>query len=143
MTSAGSLLASDRSVCNLGELDIALLGELLSRANASSAESPCLAAMRMPGLARCQRGIASPHPTASPGGLPSGEESALCIAAPSCAANAWECRILSSPGLRQFYAVLMDARPSPGDDYASEPSEVATAYRVTLWEQPSRPPDID
>jgi hypothetical protein len=32
---------------------------------------------------------------------------------------------------------------SPDHDYASEPSEVATAYRVTLWEQPARPPDID
>jgi hypothetical protein len=37
----------------------------------------------------------------------------------------------------------MDARPAPDRDYASEPSEVATAYRVTLWEQPARPPDID
>jgi hypothetical protein len=38
----------------------------------------------------------------------------------------------------------MDARPSPDRDYLpSEPSEVATAYRVTLWEQPARPPDID
>ena len=37
----------------------------------------------------------------------------------------------------------MDARLSPDRDYANEPSEVATAYRVTLWEQPARPPDID
>jgi hypothetical protein len=28
-------------------------------------------------------------------------------------------------------------------DYAREPSEVATVYRVTLWEQPAGPPNID
>jgi hypothetical protein len=37
----------------------------------------------------------------------------------------------------------MDATPSPDRDYPSGPSEVATAYRVTLWEQPARPSDID
>jgi hypothetical protein len=38
----------------------------------------------------------------------------------------------------------MDARLSPDRDYLpSEPSEMATAYRLTLWEQPARPPDID
>ena len=48
-----------------------------------------------------------------------------------------------TPNHARFYAVLMDARPSPDPDYPSEPSEVATAYRVILWEQPARPPDID
>ena len=36
----------------------------------------------------------------------------------------------------------MDARPAP-DVYDDELWKVATAYRVTLWEQPARPPDID
>ena len=34
----------------------------------------------------------------------------------------------------------MDARPSPDGDYPG--TEVAAAYRVTLWEQPARPPDV-
>lgn len=37
----------------------------------------------------------------------------------------------------------MDARPSRDRDYAPERSEVAAAYRVTLWEQPARPPEVD
>ncbi len=49
----------------------------------------------------------------------------------------------ATPIHARFYALLMDARPSPDGDYASGPSEVATAYRVTLWEQPARPSDID
>ncbi|HEU4528260.1 MAG TPA: hypothetical protein VFT80_10060 [Actinomycetota bacterium] len=36
----------------------------------------------------------------------------------------------------------MDARPAP-DVYDDEPWELAAAYRVTLWEQPARPPNID
>ena len=36
----------------------------------------------------------------------------------------------------------MDARPVP-DVYDDEPWELVAAYRVTLWEQPARPPDID
>jgi hypothetical protein len=47
----------------------------------------------------------------------------------------------ATPIHARFYALLMDARPSPDSDYP--PSEVATAYRVTIWEQPARPPDID
>lgn len=34
----------------------------------------------------------------------------------------------------------MDARPAP-DVYDCESWELAAAYRVTLWEQPARPPD--
>ncbi len=34
----------------------------------------------------------------------------------------------------------VDARPSPDQDSGSE---LAAAYRVTLWEQPARPPDAD
>ena len=37
----------------------------------------------------------------------------------------------------------MDARPSLDREYEGEPSVAATAYRVTLWEQPARPPDIE
>ena len=37
----------------------------------------------------------------------------------------------------------MDARPAPYPDYHNESSQIADAYRVTLWEQPERPPDID
>jgi hypothetical protein len=36
----------------------------------------------------------------------------------------------------------MDARWAP-DVYDDEPWELAAAYRVTLWEQPARPPKID
>ncbi len=36
----------------------------------------------------------------------------------------------------------MDARPAP-DVYDDEPWELAAAYRVTLWEQPARPPNVD
>jgi hypothetical protein len=36
----------------------------------------------------------------------------------------------------------VDARPAP-DVYDDEPWELATAYRVTLWEQPARPLNID
>jgi hypothetical protein len=36
----------------------------------------------------------------------------------------------------------VDARPAP-DVYDDEPWEVVAAYRVTLWEQPARPPNID
>ena len=36
----------------------------------------------------------------------------------------------------------MDARPAP-DVYDDEPWELAAGYRVTLWEQPARPPNID
>jgi hypothetical protein len=36
----------------------------------------------------------------------------------------------------------VDARPAP-DVYDDEPWELAAAYRVTLWEQPARPPNID
>ena len=36
----------------------------------------------------------------------------------------------------------MDARPAP-DVYDDELWELAAAHRVTLWEQPARPPDID
>lgn len=36
----------------------------------------------------------------------------------------------------------MDATPAPYPDYHSEPTEVAAAYRVALWEQPEHP-DID
>ena len=43
----------------------------------------------------------------------------------------------------RFYALLMDARPAGDRDYAPESSEVASAYRVTLWERPARPPDAD
>jgi len=35
----------------------------------------------------------------------------------------------------------VDARPAP-DVYDDELWELAGAYRVTLWEQPVRPPDI-
>ena len=35
----------------------------------------------------------------------------------------------------------VDARPAP-DVYDDEPWELAAAYRVTLWEQPARPPNI-
>ena len=38
--------------------------------------------------------------------------------------------------------MLVDARPAP-DVYDDEPWELAAAYRVTLWEQPARPPNID
>ena len=38
----------------------------------------------------------------------------------------------------------MEARPSPDRDYLpSGRSEAATAYRVTLWEQPASPPNVD
>lgn len=36
----------------------------------------------------------------------------------------------------------MDARPAP-DVYDDESWELAAAYRVTLWEQPARPPEAD
>jgi hypothetical protein len=36
----------------------------------------------------------------------------------------------------------VDARPAP-DVYDDELWELATAYRVTLWEQPANPPEID
>ena len=36
----------------------------------------------------------------------------------------------------------MDARPAP-DVYDDEHWELAAAYRVTLWEQPAKPPNID
>jgi hypothetical protein len=36
----------------------------------------------------------------------------------------------------------VDARPAP-DVYDDEPWELAAAYRVTLWEQPATPPNID
>jgi len=36
----------------------------------------------------------------------------------------------------------VDARPAP-DVYDDEPWELVAAYRVTLWEQPVRPPNID
>jgi hypothetical protein len=36
----------------------------------------------------------------------------------------------------------VDARPA-SDVYDDEPWELAGAYRVTLWEQPARPPDAD
>jgi hypothetical protein len=36
----------------------------------------------------------------------------------------------------------MDARPAPYPDYHNEPSQIADAYRVALWEQPEHP-DID
>ena len=36
----------------------------------------------------------------------------------------------------------MDARPAPYPDYHNEPSEVAAAFRVALWEQPENS-DID
>ena len=36
----------------------------------------------------------------------------------------------------------MDARPAP-DVYDDELWELAAAYRVTLWEQPATPPDLD
>jgi hypothetical protein len=36
----------------------------------------------------------------------------------------------------------VEARPAP-DVYDDELWELAGAYRVTLWEQPVRPPDID
>jgi hypothetical protein len=36
----------------------------------------------------------------------------------------------------------VDARPAP-DVYDDELWELAAAYRVTLWEQPTRPSDID
>lgn len=36
----------------------------------------------------------------------------------------------------------MDARPAP-DVYDEEVWEVAAAYRVTLWEQPSRQPESE
>lgn len=36
----------------------------------------------------------------------------------------------------------MDARPAP-DVYDDEHWELAAAYRVTLWEQPAEPPNID
>jgi hypothetical protein len=48
----------------------------------------------------------------------------------------------ATPIHARLYALVMDARPSPDRDYASEPAELATAYRVTLWEQPARPWDI-
>jgi hypothetical protein len=37
----------------------------------------------------------------------------------------------------------MYARPSRDRDYAPELSDVAATYRVTLWEQPARPPEVD
>ena len=36
----------------------------------------------------------------------------------------------------------MDPRPAP-DVYDDEPWELVAAYRITLWEQPARPPKID
>jgi hypothetical protein len=36
----------------------------------------------------------------------------------------------------------VDARPAP-DVYDDEAWELAAAYRVTLWEQPAAPPNID
>ena len=36
----------------------------------------------------------------------------------------------------------MDTRPAP-DVYDDEPWELVAAYRVTLWEQPTKPPNID
>ena len=36
----------------------------------------------------------------------------------------------------------MDARPAP-DVYDDEPWGLAATYRVTLWEQPARPPNMD
>jgi hypothetical protein len=36
----------------------------------------------------------------------------------------------------------VDARPAP-DVYDDELWELASAYRVTLWEQPAKPPEID
>jgi len=36
----------------------------------------------------------------------------------------------------------VDARPAP-DVYDDEAWELAAAYRVTLWEQPARAPDMD
>jgi hypothetical protein len=36
----------------------------------------------------------------------------------------------------------VDARPAP-DVYDDESWELAVAYRVTLWEQPARPLDLD
>jgi hypothetical protein len=36
----------------------------------------------------------------------------------------------------------MDASFAPYPDYHNEPSEIADAYRVALWEQPDQP-DID
>jgi hypothetical protein len=36
----------------------------------------------------------------------------------------------------------VDARPAP-DVYDDEPWELAAAYRVTLWEQPAGPPNMD
>lgn len=36
----------------------------------------------------------------------------------------------------------MEARPAP-DVYDDDPWVLAAAYRVTLWEQPARPPNID
>jgi len=36
----------------------------------------------------------------------------------------------------------VDARPAP-NDYDDEPWELAAAYRITLWEQPARPPNFD
>lgn len=38
--------------------------------------------------------------------------------------------------------MFVDARPAP-DVYDDEPWELAAAYRVTLWEQPAKPPNID
>jgi len=38
--------------------------------------------------------------------------------------------------------LFMDARPAP-DVYDDEPWELAAAYRVTLWEQPTTPPHFD
>ncbi len=38
--------------------------------------------------------------------------------------------------------MFVNARPAP-DVYDDEAWELAAAYRVTLWEQPARPPDID
>jgi hypothetical protein len=37
----------------------------------------------------------------------------------------------------------VEARPAPDVYDGNEPWEAAAAYRVTLWEQPARPPDID
>ena len=36
----------------------------------------------------------------------------------------------------------MDARPAP-EVYDDEPWELAAVYRVTFWERPARPPNID
>jgi len=38
--------------------------------------------------------------------------------------------------------LFVDARPAP-NVYDDEPWELAAAYRITLWEQPARPPNFD